>query len=78
MTGSHDKTVRIWDVNKEKSLHTLTGHNEGVWCVNYNPAGTNIVTASPEGICKIWDMKGKKHSADLTAHTKRVIKVFNC
>ncbi len=72
-TGSHDKTVKIWDLNKpQKSLQTLTGHKEGVWCVNYHRDGAQIVTASPEGVAKLWDIKAGKSSADLKVHTKRV------
>jgi len=38
-TGSHDKTIKLWDIIKEKYVNTLTGHTQGVWCVNYNPLG---------------------------------------
>jgi WD40 repeat protein len=39
VTGSHDKTIKIWDVSSAKCVKTLTGNNEGIWCVNYNPNG---------------------------------------
>ena len=40
VSGSHDKTVKVWDLNKpQKSVATLTGHKEGVWCVNYHKDG---------------------------------------
>lgn len=60
VTGSHDKSIKLWDVNKDKSIKTMTGHTEGVWCINYNKDGTQLVTASPEGIAKIWDPKSGK------------------
>lgn len=73
ITGSHDKTLKVWDLNKPaKSLATMTGHTQGVWCVNYSPQGTQIVTASPEGVAKLWDVKSGKSQADLKVHTKRV------
>ena len=53
-------------------MGTFTGHKEGVWCVNYHKDGTQLVTASPEGIAKLWDIKGAKSTADLKVHTKRV------
>jgi Prp8 binding protein/COMPASS component SWD3 len=73
LTGSHDKTVRVWDVTKDKSVRTLTGHKEGVWCIHYHNSGTSFITASPEGIAKLWDLKTGKPTADLKIHTKRVI-----
>jgi len=40
VTGSHDKSLKIWDLNKmQKSVATLTGHKEGVWCVNHHKDG---------------------------------------
>lgn len=71
-TGSHDKSIKIWDVTKDKSLKTLTGHKEGVWCLNYHNSGTQLISASPEGISKLWDTKSGKSTADLKFHTKRV------
>ena len=71
-TGSHDKTIKLWDVNKDKSVRTLTGHKEGVWCLNYHNSGQQFVTASPEGIAKVWDVKSGKPTHDLKVHTKRV------
>ena len=72
VTGSHDKTMKVWDVTKPKSLMTMTGHKEGIWCVNYHKDGGILVSASPEGISKLWDMKTGKSTADLKVHTKRV------
>jgi WD40 repeat protein len=40
--------------------------------VNYHPAGAQIISTSPEGIAKLWDIKSGKSTADLKAHTKRV------
>jgi len=60
-TGSHDKTVMIWDMNKmDKPLKTLKGHGEGVWNVNYTQDGKKLSTASPEGVAKIWDISSGK------------------
>jgi WD40 repeat protein len=73
LSGSHDKTVKLWDLNKmQKPLMTMTGHKEGVWCVNYHNSGSQFVTASPEGLAKLWDTKSGKTTADLKVHTKRV------
>lgn len=73
ITGSHDKTLKVWDINRlQKSVATFTGHKEGIWCVNYHNSGSQVVTASPEGLAKLWDVKAGKVTADLKVHTKRV------
>ncbi len=72
VSGSHDKTMKLWDATKPKSIMTMTGHKEGIWCVNYHKDGQVIVSASPEGLAKLWDIKSGKSTADLKVHTKRV------
>jgi WD40 repeat protein len=32
-TGSHDKTIKIWDAEKGQCQQTLKGHGAGVWSV---------------------------------------------
>jgi WD40 repeat protein len=55
----------------------MVGHKEGVWCINYNKDGSQLVTASPEGIAKLWDPKSGKAQVDLIGHTKRVTFLFS-
>ena len=72
-TGSHDRTIKIWDLNKpDQSIKTLSGNKEGIWCINYHKNGKELISASPEGIAKIWDIKAGKSTAELKYHTKRV------
>jgi WD40 repeat protein len=71
-TGSHDKTVKIWDAATMKSKQTLKGNKEGIWSLNYDyPTGKKFVTSSPEGVVKIWDAKSGKTTAEMRGHTGR-------
>lgn len=78
-TGSHDNTVMLWDMNNlSKPVKVLRGHDQGIWNVNYTSNGQQLSTASPEGLCKIWDVRGGKSVMDLKQHTGRAYKaVFN-
>lgn len=68
-TGSHDKTIKLWDVTKpQKAQNTLTGNKEGVWCLNYSHDGKRLLSASSDGLCKVWDVKTGKCAAELKAH----------
>lgn len=69
-SGSHDKTIKLWDAQKpQKPLNTLTGNKAGIWSLNYDHEGKRLVSASSEGICKIWDVKSGKCASELFGHT---------
>ena len=76
-TGSHDKSIIVWDAEKAKPKKTLTGNAQGIWNLNYFQDGNRLISASPEGICKVWDIRGGKATTTLKgAHTGRVYKAM--
>ena len=54
ISGSSDKTVKIWNANTGECLQTLEGHTEWVRSVAYSPDGTRIVSGSGDSTVKIW------------------------
>jgi len=68
-TGSHDRTIKIWDANKSKATATLKGHEKGVWSIVYDPTGARLMTSSPDFTARIWDAKTGKTSAVLNGHS---------
>lgn len=36
VTGSYDRTCKIWDSESGSELHTLEGHSNVVYCVAFN------------------------------------------
>ncbi len=60
-SGSSDKTVRLWDVETGKQLHTLKGHRENVMCLAFSPDGNTIAVGHWGGVY-LWDANsGKRH-----------------
>jgi len=71
-SGSHDKTIKIWDASKmTKPVSTITGNKEGIWSLEYSQDGKKLVSASPEGLAKVWDPKSSKASAELRGHNEK-------
>ena len=53
VTGSLDRTARIWDAATSQALTTLSGHLIAVRSVAYSPDGTRIVTSSADKTARI-------------------------
>jgi len=57
ITGSYDRTCKIWDTNLGEEIFTLDGHKNVVYCIAFNnPFGDKVVTGSFDKTAKIWDV----------------------
>jgi WD40 repeat protein len=56
VTGSDDKTVRLWDAGTGEPVgEPLRGHTDSVRSVSFSPDGTRIVTGSQDNTVRLWD-----------------------
>jgi dynein assembly factor with WDR repeat domains 1 len=46
VTGSFDRTAKIWNTATGEMLHTLKGHKMEIVCVNFDPNGILVATGS--------------------------------
>lgn len=61
LSGSHDQTIKRWDIEKESVINNLTGHSLGVWCMSQNKVDPNIIASgSSDKLVFIWDLKTNK------------------
>jgi WD40 repeat protein len=60
LTGSNDRTARIWDIVSRQTLTVLTGHLGTVWSAGFSPDGRCVVTASADETARIWDAETGK------------------
>jgi WD40 repeat protein len=60
VSGSCDRTVKVWDSQTGKEECTLTGHSDWVNSVAYSPDGKHIVSGSDDKTVKIWDSTTSK------------------
>ncbi|MFL5734407.1 MAG: WD40 repeat domain-containing protein [Chloroflexia bacterium] len=55
LTGSADKTARIWDAANGRELRVPKGHEEVINGVAYSHDGKYAATASDDHTARIWD-----------------------
>lgn len=65
VTGSSDRTIKIWDGATGRELKTLTGHGGLVCSVAFSPDGKTIASGSEDTTVRLWD-----------ADTGRVLSIF--
>ena len=73
VTGSDDKTLRVWDALTGREIMTLKGHTFAMGCVAYSPDGKRIVSGSyrigsNEKTLRVWDAQTGREILALKGH----------
>eukprot|EP01017_Pseudomicrothorax_dubius_P022044 TRINITY_DN2373_c0_g1_i2.p1 TRINITY_DN2373_c0_g1~~TRINITY_DN2373_c0_g1_i2.p1 ORF type:complete len:219 (-),score=47.15 TRINITY_DN2373_c0_g1_i2:719-1375(-) len=74
ITGSYDRTCKVWDTELGEELLTLQGHSNVVYCIAYNnPFGDRIATGSFDKTAKIWDANTGELYYTLSGHKMEIV-----
>ncbi|WOO79328.1 Cell division control protein 4 [Vanrija pseudolonga] len=72
VSGSYDKTVRVWDIVKGTCIHVLFGHEQKVYSIVYDRFRNRCASGSMDNTVKVWDIATGTCLHTLTGHTSLV------
>eukprot|EP00283_Hemiselmis_rufescens_P013322 CAMPEP_0173443796 /NCGR_PEP_ID=MMETSP1357-20121228/30789_1 /TAXON_ID=77926 /ORGANISM="Hemiselmis rufescens, Strain PCC563" /LENGTH=241 /DNA_ID=CAMNT_0014409765 /DNA_START=1 /DNA_END=723 /DNA_ORIENTATION=+ len=74
ITGSYDRTCKIWNTESGEELLTLEGHKNVVYAIAFNnPFGDKVITGSFDKTCKVWDSATGKLLHTLRGHSTEIV-----
>jgi dynein assembly factor with WDR repeat domains 1 len=78
ITGSFDKTCKVWATESGEALHTLRGHQKEIVCLAFSPQGDLIATGSMDHTAKLWDVETGVELCTLAGHSAEIVSLhFN-
>ncbi|WFD35612.1 hypothetical protein MCUN1_002470 [Malassezia cuniculi] len=76
ITGSYDRTARVWDLETGEQLRVLKGHARGVRCLQFDDV--KLITGSMDRTLKIWNWRTGDLMRTLEGHTEGIVSLnFN-
>jgi WD40 repeat protein len=75
VSGSHDKTLRVWDLENNRPPRILEGHTGSVNAVALSADGKYAVSGSDDHTLRVWDLEGNQPPRVLEGHTSNVYAV---
>jgi hypothetical protein len=72
LSGSEDRTLRLWDVNSGKELRRFDGHAAAVASVAFAPDGRRVLSGSHDRTLRLWDVDSGKELRRFLGHTDKI------
>ena len=69
ISGSDDKTLKVWDLTTQKEQFTLNGHTSSVNAVALTADGKRAISGSSDNTLKVWDLSNGNIIASFTGES---------
>ena len=68
LSGSEDRTVRLWDLENGQEIINFNGHRSGIYALAITPDGRWGLSGSDDSTLKLWDLANDKTIYTLRGH----------
>ncbi|KAL7926381.1 hypothetical protein ACQKWADRAFT_280138 [Trichoderma austrokoningii] len=75
LSGSADRTVRLWDNTTSECLHTFLGHTGDVIAVAFLHDSKLVLSGSVDRTIKLWDVASRKSLYTIDGHEGEILSV---
>ena len=75
VSGSYDKTVRVWTLSQGKCKHTMQGHKDSVTGVALRPDGKVAVSGGLDRLVIVWNCDSGSKTYQFDGHSDVVYSV---
>ncbi|KAI0781298.1 quinon protein alcohol dehydrogenase-like superfamily [Trametes elegans] len=71
ITGSYDRTARVWNLETGAEVHTLVGHTRAIRALQFDAA--KLITGSMDHTMRVWNWRTGQCLKTLEGHTEGVV-----
>ncbi|MGA7330007.1 MAG: hypothetical protein WBX25_37365, partial [Rhodomicrobium sp.] len=75
LSGSLDRTLKLWDGASGRELKTFQGHLDAVLSVAFSPDGRSALSGSRDNTLKLWDVVSGRELKTFQGHSDGVYSV---
>ncbi|MBI3795920.1 MAG: protein kinase, partial [Deltaproteobacteria bacterium] len=80
VSGSEDRTLRLWEMKSGQEVRCFTGHTNRVYSVSFSPDGRYIVSGSSYETLRLWEVAYSRarrpiHFYPLLSRVKLIVKM---
>jgi len=72
LSGSGDKTLKLWEINSGTEIRSFNGHTDWISSVTFSPDGQYALSGSADKVLKMWDVNSGTEIRTFTGHTDTV------
>ncbi|MEH2567739.1 putative caspase-like protein [Bradyrhizobium sp. AZCC 2289] len=69
LTGSFDKTARLWEMDTGRELQQFVGHTNRLASVAFSPNGRTVLTGGQDGSARLWEVATGRELRQFLGHS---------